>query len=199
MLELDAAVLRLLQNAPTSQAPAALVALQHLAWANADQGLAPGVFDALDAAMRTPQRAAATARELQDAAEAASAACHALDVLVPGFPRRQAQMLAFSKARYGGGVVGDAYHDPNVAMGHVYGATWSTPIPDMALLDNYVLMMATGFTGTAMDAFKKLAAWGSSKPKGGDEGQGAASRSASMASAASLASAASMLSTAGSA
>ncbi|KAI8473265.1 MAG: hypothetical protein J3K34DRAFT_519108 [Monoraphidium minutum] len=109
------------------------------------------------------------------------------------------KMLAFSKARYGGGVVGDAYHDPNVAMGHVYGATWSTPIPDMALLDNYVLMMATGFTGTAMDAFKKLAAWGSSKPKGGDEGEVAASRSASMASAAGLASAASMASTAGSA
>ncbi|KAI8473843.1 MAG: hypothetical protein J3K34DRAFT_466109 [Monoraphidium minutum] len=33
------------------------------------------------------------ARELQDAAEAASAACRALDVLVPGFPRRQAQVL----------------------------------------------------------------------------------------------------------
>lgn len=66
-------------------------------------------------------------------------------------------------------MVGDAYHNPAVTMTHVYGATWAKAVPDMALLDNYVLMMATGFTGTAGDAFRKLASW-QSKPKGGSPG-----------------------------
>ena len=63
--------------------------------------------------------------------------------------------LAFSKARYGGSVVGDAYKDPNVTMTHVYGAHLSA-WPTIAVLDHYVMMMYVGFLGDLKDTLFKL-------------------------------------------
>ncbi|GBF91003.1 hypothetical protein Rsub_03858 [Raphidocelis subcapitata] len=68
----------------------------------------------------------------------------------------QFKNLAFSKARYGGSVEGDAYKDPNVTMTHVYGAT-NTRLLDIGMLDLYVLLMYVGFFGNLDDTLFKMA------------------------------------------
>ncbi|WIA39641.1 hypothetical protein OEZ86_005718 [Tetradesmus obliquus] len=65
------------------------------------------------------------------------------------------QNLAFSKIRYGAGVDGDAFRDPNVKMTHIYMATKS-PLPGMEVLDLYVLCMYVGFMAEMFDTLLKL-------------------------------------------
>lgn len=65
------------------------------------------------------------------------------------------QNLAFSKIRYGAGVDGDKFRDPNVTMSHIYMATRSA-LPGFEILDLYVLCMYVGFMDVVGDTLLKL-------------------------------------------
>ena len=96
--------------------------------------------------------------------------------------------LAFSKARYGGGVAagGDRYHDADaVALTHVYMASRATAFPGVVSLDLYVFLMAIGFVGSVARMWYRLVF--GSRGSGGGSGKGngaAASASAGAAAAA---------------
>jgi hypothetical protein len=66
------------------------------------------------------------------------------------------QNLAFSKARYGGGLEGDTYHSPAVRMSHVYMASRAHWFPGVVSLDLYVFLMLTGFVGNVTGMYRKL-------------------------------------------
>jgi hypothetical protein len=57
--------------------------------------------------------------------------------------------------RYGAGVDGDKFRDPNVAMTHIYMAS-KTMTPGMEVLDLYVLCMYVGFMAEMFDTLLKL-------------------------------------------
>lgn len=57
--------------------------------------------------------------------------------------------------RYGAGVDGDKFRDPNVTMSHIYMASRS-PLPGIEVLDLYVLCMYVGFMGEMFDTWLKL-------------------------------------------
>ncbi|KAI8475872.1 MAG: hypothetical protein J3K34DRAFT_517039 [Monoraphidium minutum] len=98
----------------------------------------------------------------------------------------QFKNLAFSKARYGGGVEGDAYKDPNVTMTHVYGVTHAQTI-SMNMLDQYVLLMYVGFLGDLFDTLLKLAGFRASMGNSFSDDCASLARGASLASLPSLA------------
>lgn len=57
--------------------------------------------------------------------------------------------------RYGAGVDGDKFRDPNVTLTHIYMASPSYA-PGMQILDLYVLCMYVGFMGVMFDTLLKL-------------------------------------------
>lgn len=101
------------------------------------------------------------------------------------------------RARYGGGVEGDAYANPAVSMSHVYLACRAWWLPDLTCLDLYVFLMGLGFVKSVGDMYWRMlqGGKGAAPARGGSQLASKASMrlatSASSTSLASMASAAS--------